>query len=169
MPSIINTEASTESLTLQLRDLITDLWDNSARDIAHDYALLLTGGDRTKLTASIQEFQQTLDERNGYLDDDDDDEDETEVMAERVLSKINRILKDGFTENEVRNIRRELQEVYSQHGEHTTAEDLGDRMSDMLHQFIFTSNEIDVIDEMYENPLDTDDWLRVREMAIFDC
>ena len=162
------TETSTEQLTLQLRNLIVELWDNSASDIAHDYALLITQGDRDKLTASIQEFQRTLDERNAYLLDDND-EDEVEAIAERVLSKINRILKDGFNENEARNIRKELQEVYSQHGEHTTTEDLGDRMSDMLHQFIFTSNEIDVIDEMYENPLESDDWERITHMAILEC
>jgi len=64
------TEPSIETLALQLRDLIAELWDNDANEIALDYAYLLTGSDRDKLTTSLQEFQQTLDERNAYSIDD---------------------------------------------------------------------------------------------------
>ena len=64
------TELSIETLAIQLRDLIADLWDNDPREIALDYAYLLTGGDRGKLTTALQEFQQTLDERNAYSSDD---------------------------------------------------------------------------------------------------
>lgn len=61
---------SIESLTYQLRDLILELSDHDAREIAMDYVYLLTKGDHKELVSAVQEFQQELAERNS--DDDED-------------------------------------------------------------------------------------------------
>ena len=62
------TELSIETLVDQLRDLVLELHQHNAREIATDYAYLLTKGEREKLLSAIQEFQEMLGERNSDQD-----------------------------------------------------------------------------------------------------
>ncbi len=159
------TEPTTETLAFQLRDLILELWDNDPQEIALDYSFLLTQSKRENLLASIKEFQQTLDERNSYSDEAGDVE---EALADSVLQTISRVLREGFTAGEVKAINKEFSEVFAKYGDGTTRDDTDEMIGEMLHQILFTNDEIDVIDEMYENPLETDDWKQVCEKA-YSC
>ena len=158
------TEPTTESLAYQLRDLIVELWDNDPQEIALDYSYLLTQSKRENLLSSIKEFQQTLDERNSYNDEADDDADE-EILAERVVQTIHRVLREGFTTDEIKAINKGFDEVFAKYGDGTTRDDADEMIGETLHQILFTNDEIDVFDVMVEHPLETDEWKQVCEKA----
>ena len=159
------TEPTTETLAYQLRDLIVELWDNDPQEIALDYSYLLTQSKRENLLSSIKEFQQTLDERNSYSDEAGDVE---EALADSVLQTISRVLQEGFTTDEAKAINKAFNEVFAKYGEGTTKHDTDEMIGEMLHQILFTNDELDVIDEMYENPLETDEWKQVCKKA-YSC
>ena len=73
MTATTTSPKATGHLAGDLRDLILELHEQDANEIALDYAFLLTGGEREKLVACIQEFQQELNERNSYLEDEDEE------------------------------------------------------------------------------------------------
>jgi len=163
----IDTTASPKAigqLVIELRDLILELHDRDANEIALDYGFLLTGGERENYVSHIQQFKQELDERDNYLDEAD----KSEILAERVLTKIQRVLKDGFTSDEATAINKEFNEVFDKYGNNTTKEDTDEMLGDLLHQILFTNDEVDLLDEMVEHPLETDGWKQVCEKA-YSC
>ena len=67
---------SIETLINQLATLVYDGWQGDAREIATDYAYLLTeGGDKDLLLQRIDEFKAMHEEHFGSDEDEDDDDD----------------------------------------------------------------------------------------------
>ena len=153
-------QASDDEMS-ELITCYTRLFESDPREAVIELAYLRTaGGRRDEVLSYTTEFKEMIAEMDG-----DDDEEPEEVLAESVLSKIRRILKDGFTTSQVKAIKEAFNEVFAKFGDGTTKEDTDSMLSDTLHQIIFTNDEIDVLDLMNDHPLETPEWKRVREMA----